>query len=112
MSLILRYQLTPWSGDGLTDHHLMGRALQALHDDAILSGPHLQGGLVGTSEAIKLKLAPLALEEQTLIWHAVQRPYRLSVTCDARVVRIDSNDVRVRRPVLSRTLAGAMGDGA
>jgi len=112
MPLILRYLLTPWSGDGLTDHQLLGRALQALHDDAILSGPQLQGGLVGTSEAIKLKLAPLTLEEQTRIWHAVQRPYRLSVTFDARVIRIDSNDVTMRRPVLSRTLAGAVGDGA
>ncbi len=110
--LILRYLLTPWSGDGLTDHQLMGRALQALHDDAILSGPQLQGGLNGTNEAIKLKLAPLTLEEQTRIWHAVQRPYRLSVTYDARIIRIDSGDVTVRPPVLSRTLAASMGDGA
>src|ERR1700752_4987893 len=49
MPLILRCLLTPWSGHGLTDHQLLGRALQALHDDAILSGPQLQGGLAGTS---------------------------------------------------------------
>lgn len=110
--LILRYLLTPWSGDGLTDHRLMGRALQALHDDAILSGPQLLGGLAGSNEAIKLKLAPLTLEEQTRIWHAVQRPYRLSVTYDARVIRIDSNVVTSHRPVLSRTLVPSMEDGA
>jgi hypothetical protein len=108
--LILRYLLTPWSGDPLTDHRIMGRALQVLYDGAILSGPQLQGGLVGTSEAIKLKLAPLTLEEQTRVWHAVQRPYRLSVTYDMRVINIDSNISKVRRPVRSRTLEPAMGE--
>ena len=74
--------------------------------------PTSTAAFVGTSEAIKLKLAPLTLEEQTRIWHAVLRPYRLSVTYDALVIRIDSNDVTVRRSVLSRTLVGAIGDGA
>ena len=110
--LILRYLLTPWSGSRATDHQLLGRALQTLHDDAILSGPQLQGGLAGGSDAIKLKLAPLTLEEQTRVWHAVQRPYHLSLTYDARVIRIDSNDVTVRPPVLSRTLGSSVGDGA
>jgi hypothetical protein len=110
--LILRYLLTPWSGDRATDHLLLGMALQTLHDDAILSGPQLRGGLVGTSEALKLKLAPLTLEEQTRVWHAVQRPYRLSLTYEVRVIRIDSNDARVRPPVRSQTLAVATGDGA
>ena len=71
MPLILRYLLTPWGGDRATEHLLLGRALQTLHDDAILSGPQLQGGLAGTSEALKLKLAPLTLEEQTRVWFAV-----------------------------------------
>lgn len=110
--LILRYLLTPWSGDRATDHRLLGRALQTLHDDAILSGPQLLGGLAGTSEALKLKLAPLTLEEQTRVWHAVQRPYRLSLTYEVRVIRIDSDDVSVGPPVRSRTLDVAAGDGA
>ncbi|MDB5934430.1 MAG: hypothetical protein JWQ01_1774 [Massilia sp.] len=110
--LILRYLLTPWSGDRATDHQLLGHALQTLHDDAILSGPQLRGGLAGTNEAIKLKLAPLTLEEQTRVWHAVQRPYRLSLTYEVRVIRIDSNEVRVGPPVRSQTLAVASGDGA
>ena len=110
MPLILRYLLTPWSGDRLTDHRIIGRALQVLYDGAILSGPQLQGGLVGTSEAIKLKLAPLTLEERTRVWHAVQRPYRLSVTYDVRVINIDSNANEVRTPVQSRNLMPAIGE--
>jgi len=110
--LILRFLMTPWSGTPATDHQLLGRALQTLHDDAILSGPTLQGGLAGSGDSLKLKLAPLTLEEQTRVWHAVQRPYRLSLTYDVRVIRIDSADVTLRPPVLSRTLDGALGDGA
>jgi hypothetical protein len=110
--LILRYLLTPWSGTPATDHQLLGRALQTLHDDAILSGPQLQGGLAGSGDSIKLKLAPLTLEEQTRVWHAVQRPYRLSLTYDVRVIRIDSADVAVRPPIRSRTLGSSVGDGA
>lgn len=110
--LVLRYLLTPWSGDRATDHRLLGRALQTLHDESILAGPVLQGGLAGSSEAIKLKLAPLTLEEQTRVWHAVQRPYRLSLTYEVRVIRIDSEATTPRPPVLSRTLEVASGDGA
>ena len=110
--LILRYLLTPWGGDRATEHLLLGRALQTLHDDAILSGPQLQGGLAGSSEALKLKLAPLTLEEQTRVWFAVGQSYHLSLTYEVRVIRIDSDDVRVGPPVLSRTLDSAVGDGA
>ena len=79
MALQLRYLVTPWSGDRLTDHRLLGRAMQALYDGMILSGAQLAGGLAGRNDALKLNLEPLTLEERTRIWHAVQQPYRLSV---------------------------------
>ena len=112
VTLILRYLLTPWSGDRLTDHRILGRTLQVLHDGAILSGAQLQGGLTGSSEAIKLKLAPLSLEERSRVWHAVQRPYRLSVTYDVRVVRIDSTVSTTRVPISSRLLNPSTGSVA
>lgn len=109
--IILRYLMTPWSGTADTDQQLLGRALQTLHDDAILSGPQLQGGLAGSGDSVKLKLAPLTLEEQTRVWHAIQRPYRLSLTYDARVIRIDSTEVVIRPAVRSRSLDQFVGDG-
>lgn len=110
--LILKYLLTPWSPDRRTEQLMLGRALQVLHDGAILSGPQLQGGLAGSSEAIKLKLAPLTLEEQTRVWHAVQRPYRLSLTYHVRVIRIDSETVYMHAPITSRALDKSVGDGS
>lgn len=102
MALVLRYLLTPWSNDPASDQQILGRALQVLYDDAILSGPQLQGGLAGTSEALKLKLAPITLEERTRVWHAVQKPYRLSVTFEVRVVNLDATTTSTQPPVQSR----------
>ena len=104
MALLLRYLMTPWSGDRLTDQRILARTLQILYDDAILSGPQLQGGLAGTSQALKIKLVPLDLEERTRVWHSVQRPYRLSLSYEVRVVNLDSLEVATRPAVRARQL--------
>jgi hypothetical protein len=108
LALILRYLITPWSGDRLTDQRILGRAMQALHDNAILTGPRLQGGLKGTTEALKITLNQLSLEERTRIWHAVEKPYRISATYDVRVANIDSQAERLVKPVSNRVLEGAI----
>jgi len=90
MALLLRYMLTPWSGDRLTDHRLLGRAMQVLYDGAILSGTQLQGQLAGTNQALKVTLSPLTIEERARVWYAIQKPYRLSVTYEVRVVNLDA----------------------
>jgi hypothetical protein len=107
MALRLRYLITPWSGDIFTDQRLLGRVLQVLYDDAILNGPQLQGGLAGTSQALKVTLAQLTLEERSRIWHAIQQPYRLSITYELRVVNLDPLEQRTQVPVQVRQLEPA-----
>ena len=80
MALLLRYMLTPWSGDRLTDHRLLGRTLQIFYDDAIISGTQLQGNFAGTDQALKVTLSPLTPEERARDWYAIEKPYRLSIT--------------------------------
>jgi hypothetical protein len=104
MALLLRYLLTAWSGNRLTDHMILGRAMQVLYDGAILSGPDLQGSLAGTDGALKITLAPLSLEERTRVWHAVQKPYRLSVSYEVRVVNLDTEQQDLLTPVRRRSL--------
>jgi hypothetical protein len=89
MALLLRYMFTPWSGDRMTDHRLLGRTLQVFYDDAIVSGLALQGGLSGTNQALKITLSPLTLEERARVWYAIEKPYRLSITYEVRVVNLD-----------------------
>jgi hypothetical protein len=108
LALLLRYLLTPWSGDRVTDHRILGRAMQALYDNAIVSGAALQGGLAGTAAALKITQAPLSLEERTRVWHAVQRPYRLSASYEVRVIELDSERVDLVHPVSRRTIEPAV----
>ena len=102
MALLLRYMLTPWSGDRLTDHKLLGRTFQVLYDGAILSGPQLQGGLAGTDQALKVTLSPLTLEERARVWYAIEKPYRLSITYEIRVVNLDAETIDALVPVSDR----------
>lgn len=112
LALLLRYLLTPWSGDRITDHRILGRAMQALYDNAIVSGTKLQGGLAGSDQALKITQTPLSLEERTRVWHAVQRPYRLSASYEVRVVNLDSERVDLVHPVAGRTLDAAVPEEA
>lgn len=108
MALLLRYLLTPWSGSCVTDQRIIARAMQVLYDQAILSGTALVGSLAGTDFALKLTLAPLSLEERTRVWHSVQRPYRLSVSYDVRVVNVETEVQEQVTPVSRRTIEPAL----
>lgn len=102
MALLLRYLLTPFSGDRLTDQKILGRVLQVLYDEAIISGSVLRGVLAGTDQALKVTLAPLSLDERARVWYSVQKPYRLSVSYEVRVINLDAIKVDEITPVASR----------
>jgi Pvc16 N-terminal domain len=108
VALVLRYLLTAWGGtqpgDQRTPQLILGRAIQTLYDKAILSGPDLQGVLKDTDQALKVTMSPLSLEERTRVWHAVQKPYRLSVSYEVRVVNLDSEIDTSFKPVGRRRL--------
>jgi hypothetical protein len=108
MALLLRYLLTPWSGDRATDHKILGVTMRALYDNAIVSGAQLVPSLAAENQAIKFSLSPLSIEERARVWYAVQRPYRLSVSYEARVVNLDSTASDLVRPVSRRTLDSAV----
>ena len=111
MALVLRYLLTPWSDSRVTDHIILGRAMQVLYDDAVLNGTQLAGGLALTDEALKVTLAPLSLDERSRVWFAIQKPYRLSIAYEVRVVNLDPELFERQRPVSSRRLDYAETEG-
>lgn len=104
MALLLKYLLTPSGGDIRSQQMILGRAMQFLYDNSILSGTDLTGTLAGTNDALKVTLAPLNLEERSRVWHAVQKPYRLSVSYEVRVVNLDSETEEKSHPISERTL--------
>jgi hypothetical protein len=104
IALLLRYLMTPWGGDAATEQKILGITLQTLYNHAILSGPDLQGVLNPTDAALKVTLSPLSLEERTRVWHAVQKPYRLSVSYEVRVVNLDAAGDESFKPVTRRSI--------
>lgn len=104
MALLLRYMITPWSGTRAADHQILGRVVQILYDGAIIHGTDLQGGLAGTSDALKIMMAPIPLQERFWLWQAVTKAYRISVTYEVRVVNLDTTEAQLVRPTASRNL--------
>lgn len=112
MALMLKYLITPWSGDAATDHRMLGRAMQVLYDNAVLADTALQGSLRATSDTLKITITPLSMDERTKVWYAVQRTYRLSSAYEVRVVNLDSARTTTRVPVREyRRIAGPMKSG-
>jgi hypothetical protein len=109
MALRLRYLMTPFGADPASVQRMVGKAMQVLYDDSILDGLQLRGGLAGSADTLKVTLAPMTLEERTRVWWAIQKPYRLSLNYEVRVVNLESNATRTVGVVQSRTLDGSIG---
>ncbi len=105
-SLLLRYLITAWSGNISDDQQILGLAVQTLYDRAILSGPDLANtSLVDRDEAIAITMISQSIEDRTHVWRAYEKPYRLSINYEVRVVKIESKKpVRVAPPIASRHL--------
>ena len=90
MALQLNYLITPWTNNFDTDQQLLGRVLRAFYDQAIVSGSQLHGELAKSVDSLKITLHQITLEDRTRIWHALQRPYRTSLSYGVRVVNLDT----------------------
>jgi hypothetical protein len=104
MALLLRYLITAWGGDQITQHRMLGRVMQTLYDDAILDGGQLTGSLAGTTDALHVTCTQLTLDQKSWVWFALQKPFRLSLNYEVRVVNLESTVDIPARPVLSRSL--------
>jgi hypothetical protein len=105
LPLNLFYLLTPVGGSEETRQQLLGRAMHALGDNPVV---HLEDANAGTvRDELHLTLCRVSLEDTTRIWEALQIPFRLAVSYEARLVRLSSErqvpvsrirDRRIRGP--------------
>jgi hypothetical protein len=107
MALLLRYLITPWGGDQETQHRMLGRALQVFYDDAILDGAQLSGSLAASTDSLHVTLTALTLDQKSWVWYAIQKPYRLSLNYEVRVVNLDAVAEVAVRPVHNRVVNGS-----
>lgn len=100
LALNLLYLLTPFAPSGEADHLLLGKLLQVLYDNAVVLLRDLDDEV---AEELHIVLYRLTLEELTRVWEALREPYRLSVGCQVRVSRVDSQRRAAYRRVVDRT---------
>lgn len=101
LPLVLRYLITAWNPDPATHHTILGRIAQVLNDRAVITGTDLAGSLQTGNEALRIRLLHPEIEERSRVWHAIQKPYRLSLYIEVRVVRVQSDETRGVTPVSS-----------
>lgn len=78
--LTLHYLITPNTADSESDHILLGKIMQILHDNAIIRGSILKGSLADSGEELRIILEPLSIDDIQKIWTIMDRPYKLSVS--------------------------------
>lgn len=106
LSVDLHYLLTVWADDAKDEHRLLGWAMHLLHTHQTLSASDLnEDGDWSPEELIQLIPAELSNEDLMRVWHALQRPYSLSASYIARVVRIAVPEAPDGKPVVSRRLS-------
>ncbi len=106
--LELYYMLTSHVSSGeqdktekaLEEHRVLGRALQVLHDNSVLSGSLLKGNLDKNDE-LHITLTLPSLDDLTKIWTTFAgRPFKSSVCYVVTPVRIDSaREMSVQRVI-------------
>ncbi|MCX4673196.1 DUF4255 domain-containing protein [Streptomyces sp. NBC_01381] len=98
MALLLRYLVIPTGKTPDAQQRLLGSAMRALYDHAILQAPQLvaaaqSNSVADAGEPLTLRLAPLSLDERAKVWWAIAQPYRLSLNYEVRVVNLASRDI-------------------
>jgi hypothetical protein len=117
LAINLHYLLTIYSqgDDGAESHKLLGKAMLALHDHAVLSPSEIRDALPGNdlhqqTERVRITPEPLALEEMSKLWNNAQAQYRLSVGYQVSALLIESTrPARAPLPVLTVGLRSQQG---
>ncbi len=107
----LSYMLTSYPSSGIQDktertkeeHSILGKTMQILHDNSIITDPFLRGSLTDDGQELHISQNPLNLDDMTKIWSTFQdRPFRPSVCYLVSNVRIESTREKESKRVIDR----------
>ncbi|MGE4559914.1 MAG: DUF4255 domain-containing protein, partial [Desulfobulbus sp.] len=113
LPLDLHFLLTAWAENADHEYRILGRAMQAIENIPILSGPLLDPITDwATHEAIQLCLEDISTEDVMRTFDSLPVDYKLSVPYIARVVVVDGQQSRADGPVTSAVtgLKAGVGD--
>jgi hypothetical protein len=105
LPLRLHYLFTPvvkttTANSAEVEQSVLGKVLQSLYGHPLFTGADLSGDFSGTQTEIRARLEPMNLEDITRVWHALEQPYHLSVSYEATLALIDSDEFDPVSPVL------------
>lgn len=100
LPLDLHFLITPWATNAEHELCILGRAMQCLETQPILSGPLLHpSGNWAANEAIQIVLEEISTEAVMRTFDSLPTEYKLSVPYIARITRIDARSVAASPPV-------------
>lgn len=74
------------------EQKVLGKILQVFHDHPSLRGADLSGDFSGSDIELHSRLEPMALEEITRVWDALDSSYQLCVSYEVSVVEIRTGE--------------------
>lgn len=106
LPLDLHFLLTPWAENAESEHAILGRAMQCLDSNPILSGPLLHpAGEWAPNESVHLVMEEISTEAVMRTFDSLPSDYRISVPYIARVVRLDGRRAAVT-PQVTTAITG------
>lgn len=95
LALRLYYLVTAFAADGLTEHHLLGEAMQALYTSRHIPEDQLKGTLKSgrlRADRVEVNLLNLDVDALQKIWGSQTEPLRTSVAYEVEAVFLDSTE--------------------
>lgn len=107
LSLQLYYMLnifTPDKSSNLDEHRILGDVMRVFHNNPNIAPIYFEGTLSPNEppqgapwEQLQIIHHPLPLDDLAAIWHAINKPYRLSVAYEISAALISPPDYKSRR---------------
>jgi hypothetical protein len=103
LALEFYYMLTSYPSPGIQDrtertqeeHSILGRAMQVLHDNSILTGSVLKGSLSAYDNELHVMVTSMSLDDMSKIWSTFkEQSFRPSVCYLVTSVEIESTNRR------------------
>jgi|SRR5579883_527419 len=100
LPLDLHFLMTPWGDNAEDEYKILGKTMEALEANPILSGPLLhEDANWAPNEAVQIIAGDLGIDTLMQTFDSLQADYKLSVPYLSRVVRIDTKQTVVDTPV-------------
>ena len=111
LALRLYYLVTAFAGDGLTEHHLLGEAMQVLYVNRRIPEAQLKGTLKNSrvrAEHVEVNLLNLDVDTLQKIWGSQTEPLRASVAYEVEAVFLDSTEAGAEVKLVEERVVGVI----